>query len=115
MDSSSGAAGARHRSCSSRAASSVITRVVATVIHQVSAAVDAATWVRRSCWVPSAQTAAASSMPNAPHGRPAIVPSSCHSSSATPTAAAITPTSWRAASRSPNKARPHSAEKIGIV
>ena len=107
--------GAIQRSCSNATASTLIASVVASVIQNTSAIVGAAMRVRRSCWVPSAQTAAETSMPSAAQGLPAIAPSSCHSNSATPSAAAATPAHWRTLRRWPNSATPMTAEKIGIV
>lgn len=105
----------RHCARSNAIDSSVITSVVASVIQNTIAIVGALMRVRRSCCVPSAHTAAAISMPHAAHGLPDIAPSSCHSSSATPIAAAATPAHWRALRRWPNNAMPTIAEKIGIV
>ena len=107
--------GACHRSCSSTVASTVITSVVITVIQNTMASVGAVMRVRRSCCVPNAHTAADTSMPAAAQGRPVMRPSSCHSSSATPSAAAATPSSCRDDRRWPNSATPHRAENTGIV
>jgi hypothetical protein len=93
----------------------VITRVLASVIQNTMARVGAWIVVRRICCVPSAQTAAASSMPSAASGLPLMAPNSCQRSKATPPAAAATPATWRGVRRSPNMATPQSAEKIGMV
>ena len=93
----------------------VITRVLASVIQKTIARVGAWIVVRRICCVPSAQTAAANSMPTAASGRPLRAPNSCQSSRATPAPAAAMPARWRGRRRSPNMATPQSAEKIGMV
>ncbi len=103
------------RSRSNSVVATVIASVVRSVIQKTIASVGATIVVRRICCVPSAQTAAATSMPMAASGRPASVWNSCQSRSETPSAAQTMPATWRGFSRSPKTATPQSAEKIGIV
>jgi hypothetical protein len=60
--------------------------------------------VRRICCVPTAQIAAATSMPIAASGLPAMVANSCQSRSETPMVAQAMPATWRGRSRSPRTA-----------
>ena len=92
-----------------------MTPVVRAVIQNEIASVGTGSVVRRNMRVPTAQVAAAVSIISTPSGLPANWLISCHSSSATPSAAAATPVQARAASRSPNHNAPITAEKIGMV
>ena len=78
-----------------------MTSVDASVIQKTIASVGAAIVVRRICCVPTAQNAAATSMPIAAIGLPAMVANSCQSRSETPSAAATMPATWRGRRRSP--------------
>ena len=58
---------------------------------------------------------AATSASSTPNGRPASCVSSCHRSSTTPSAAALTPIQPRRDSAVENSSAPITAEKIGMV
>src|SRR6186713_1045535 len=95
--------------------STVSMTAVITVIQNEIVSVAAAMVVLRSCCVPSAHTAAATSAHTTPSGRPDRLVNSYQSSSATPSAAAATPSQLRGLSLAPKNQAPSSAEKIGMV
>ncbi|MCY1562670.1 hypothetical protein D9M68_1001050 [compost metagenome] len=109
------ASGAAHSCRSNRMDSTPITTAVSAIIQNEMVSVGTSILVRRSSWVPSAQVAAENSASSTPSGRPASCVSSCHSSRATPSAAALTPSQPRRASAAWNSSEPITAEKIGMV
>ena len=93
----------------------VITTQANTVIQNEIAKVGVSILVRRSSCVPSAQVAAAVKAKATPRGFPLKPIISCHSSSATPNAAAATPSQLRLVMTLAKKIAPKTAEKIGMV